>query len=138
MNISQIRKRILRSGSALQAIALIGAGVSTIAYVAPASAQDFTTVAATGRVVSTSGAPIPGATVTITSNDQGFSQTTVTDSSGAYNFPTLPANGYESFTDTGVVLSRTGAANQFALLPTGGAAAAGNGEIVVTAGRTRV
>lgn len=110
---------------------------------APAVAQDYTNVTASGRVVGTSGEPIAGATITITSNDQGFDRTVQTDGSGGYRIGQVPpgaytvmvsADGFETFTDANVNLSVDGAANQFALAPVGGS---GN-EIVVTAGRVQV
>ncbi len=146
MTITTIRKRMLRSSTALQALALITGGVATsAAFVAPAQAQDFQNVEATGRVLSTAGAPLSGATVTIT-GDQGETRTTTTDGSGSFSFPQLPAgtydftvaaDGYDSFTETGVSVVRGNAANQFALTPAGAAAGGGN-EIVVTAGRVRL
>lgn len=133
--------------SALKASAaplvLLVAGLSAGVISTPAVAQDYTNVTASGRVVGTDGRAIPGATITVTSNDQGFSRTVTTDSSGAYQIPQLPlgnytfevsANGYESYSDAAVSITTTSAANQFALKSTSGAA----GEIVVMAGRTRV
>lgn len=137
--------RRLRSSTAFQAIALIGAGIAVTAVAsAPAFAQDYTQVSATGKVRSTSGEAIAGATVEVTSNDQGFTRTTQTDSSGSYRVAALPpgdytfkvsAPGFEEFSDNAVGLSQSGAANQFTLAPVGGAQ---SGDIVVTAGRLKV
>src|SRR3546814_14952172 len=57
-------RKKLRVGSALQALALLGAGFTiSAALTAPASAQDYTNVTASGRVVSVNGGPVAGATV---------------------------------------------------------------------------
>ncbi|MEY4269185.1 MAG: hypothetical protein RLZZ58_401 [Pseudomonadota bacterium] len=136
-------KRFIKSGSALQALSLIGAGVMMSGVVAaPAMAQDYTNVSASGRVIGTDGNAIAGASVTITSNDQGFERSVTTDSNGSYRVPQLPtgnytftieASGYEAFTDDAVVLSADRSANQFTLASIGG-----TNEIVVTAGRVQI
>src|SRR3546814_17712974 len=54
-------RKKLRVGSALQALALLGAGFTiSAALTAPASAQDYTNVTASGRVVSVNGGPVAG------------------------------------------------------------------------------
>ncbi|MGC1269533.1 MAG: TonB-dependent receptor, partial [Croceibacterium sp.] len=109
---------------------------------APAAAQDYTNVTASGRVVSTDGNAIPNATVEFVSNGQGFNRTTTSDESGAFRVPQLPtgtytvtisADGFDTFTDSGVVLTPDATANQFALAPVGG-----DSVIIVTAGRTKI
>jgi len=144
MKLTTIRKRALEASSALNALALVGAGaVATVALPTVASAQDYTNINATGRVVSTSGEPIAGATVTITSEDQGFSRTVTTDGNGSYRFAALPvgdytfsvdAPGFDGYTESNVSLGAGASSNQFSLLPAG---ASGN-EIVVTAGRVKI
>jgi len=141
---SNFVRKALRGGSALQALALMGAGAGMIAAAAPAVAQDYSQVNATGRIQGTDGNPIAGATVTITSNAQGTTRTVTTGNDGTfraqalqqgtYTF-TIAADGYESFTDAGVSLTQAGAANQFTLSPVGATA---GGDIVITAGRTQV
>src|SRR5690242_13489473 len=107
-----MRKSYLRATAAFQALALLGAGATT-AFIAaaPAAAQDYTNVTATGRVIDNAGAPIGGATVTVTSNGQGFTRTATTDASGGFTIPQLPAGSYtftisapgkDSFTDSNV------------------------------------
>lgn len=136
-------RRALRGGTALQALALLGAGVGAAGIATPVAAQDFTQVNATGRVQSTGGQPIAGATVTVTSNDQGFTRTATTSSDGSYRVPSLPqgnytftieASGYDTFSDNSVRLTQAGAANQFTLAAAGEA----GGDVVVTAGRTQI
>jgi hypothetical protein len=144
-NSFQFARKMLRGGSALQALALLGAGVAASAmFAAPAAAQDYTNVTASGRVQGTDGNPLAGATVLITSNDQGYSQTVTTDASGSFRIPqvkpgnytfTVSADGYDAFTDSKVVLSPAQASNQFTLTPAGAAPGA---DIVVTAGRVQV
>lgn len=132
-----------RCAAALQALTIMGAGVAISAITtAPVMAQDYTNVTASGRIISTDGSAISGATVTIKSNGQGFERTVTADSNGSYRIPQLPtgsytftisADGYETFSDDAVTLGTDSAANQFSLAPQGG-----SGEIVVTAGRLRI
>lgn len=142
-NNSNFAKGLIKSGSALQALALLGAGVFATGMIAtPAFAQDYTNINATGRVVSTDGSPVVGATVTMTSNGQGFVRTVTTDSDGSFRISQVPtgsytfaidASGYDSFNDANVQLTQDKSANQFALAPAGG-----SGDIVVTAGRIQI
>jgi hypothetical protein len=137
-------RKMLRGGTALHALALLGAGVSAVAMAAPAAAQDYSQVNATGRVQGTNGQPIAGATVTVTSNDQGNTRSVTTGNDGAFRVPALPqgsytfvieAAGYDALTDNAVTLTQAGAANQFTLATAG---ASVDGDIVVTAGRVQV
>lgn len=146
MTNSNFSRTLLRSGTALQAIALIGAGLTASAIItAPAAAQDYTNVVASGRVQGTDGKPIAGATVEITSSAQGFKRSAVTDSSGTYKIPQTPAgsysftvtaSGFDTFSDSNVDLTANGAGNQFTLTPSGQASS--GADIIVTAGRRRV
>ncbi|WP_153002869.1 TonB-dependent receptor [Sphingomonas sanguinis] len=137
-------RAVLRNGAALQALAMLGAGVGAVTLAAPAAAQDYTQVNATGRVMGTDGKPVGGATVTVTSAAQGFTRTATTQADGSYVISALPqgtysftvaADGYDSFTDPAVRLIQGRAANQFNLQP---ANAGTSGEIIVTAGRVQV
>src|SRR5262249_34228802 len=47
-----------------------------------------------GTVTDTTGAVVPGATVTVKGEDTGYSRTTQTNSSGVYSFPELPTGRY--------------------------------------------
>ena len=120
---------------------------ATAGLIAPTSAmaQDFTNVTATGEVVGSDEAPIANATVTITSNAQGFKRTVTTDSSGNYRVSNLPqgsysfeinASGYGSFTDPNVLLTQSTGGNSFKLFAADAAVA--DGAIVVTGARIRV
>ena len=131
---------ILKSGAAPLALILAGAAGSMM-IAAPAAAQDYTNVNASGRVLDAKGAPLANATVTITSEDQGFSRSATTNSSGSYTVPQLPtgrytfsvsASGFDEYSEAGVVLSQAQTANNFTL--------AGGGEdgIVVTGSRIQV
>jgi len=137
MTSKDFRKRMLETGSALRILALVGAGaaVSGIA-VAPAAAQDYTSGSVGGTVTDEAGNSVAGATVTLTSNDQGFTRTTTTSSGGTFRFSSLPVGSYtlnvtaadrDAFTanDVRVVASQNADLN-VALTATGN-------EIVVTA-----
>ncbi|SFK32483.1 Carboxypeptidase regulatory-like domain-containing protein [Sphingomonas sp. NFR04] len=137
----------LRGGSALSVLALLGGTVcASVAVSAPAAAQDFTNVTASGRVVDKNGKPIPGATVSVTSNTQGFKRSVETDGSGSYRIPLLPqgaytfeisATGFGSFRDDNVDLTQASGGNSFQLVSNADIAAAGS-EIIVTGSRVRV
>ncbi|WP_394652165.1 carboxypeptidase regulatory-like domain-containing protein [uncultured Sphingomonas sp.] len=141
---SIFKRKALRGGAALQALALLGAGLGTSALMAaPAAAQDYTNISATGRVIGTNGQPISGATVELRSDAQGFTRSATTDGSGSYRIQQIPpgnytvtisASGFDTYSEAGVLLNQTSSANQFTLA----AAGSTGGDIVVTAGRTRV
>ncbi|WP_293874964.1 MULTISPECIES: carboxypeptidase regulatory-like domain-containing protein [unclassified Sphingomonas] len=142
----KVARTSLRGGTALQALALIGAGVSMAAFAAPAAAQDYTNLNATGRVLGSNGQPISGATVTVTSDAQGFSRTATTDADGTFRVAAIPqgsytfsisAEGYDTYVEQGVGLTQANAANQFTLGAANNAAGAG-GEIVVTGRRVQI
>jgi hypothetical protein len=144
---TQFSRKKLRAGSALQALALLGAGLTISAgLAAPAAAQDFTNINATGRVQGTDGQPIDGATVAIHSESTGIDRTVTTSNGGSFNIPQIPpgtytftvsADGYNTYSESGIALTRAAAGNQFTLAPAAGNAAA-SGDIVVTAGRIQV
>ena len=103
-----MNKSILRASAAMQAIALLGAG-ATAFVAAPAAAQDYTSGAIIGTITNTSGAPVAGATVSMTSVSQNQTRTFVTNGAGnftasgltpgVYNI-TVNAPGYQAYTDT--------------------------------------
>jgi hypothetical protein len=65
-----------------------------VALAAPAFAQPAQTGTISGEVLDATGGALPGVTVTITSQDRGFSRSTVTDETGRYVFPALPIGPY--------------------------------------------
>ncbi|WP_109809102.1 TonB-dependent receptor [Sphingosinithalassobacter portus] len=86
----------MRAGTALRALALIGAGAgAAVAFAAPAAAQDYTRGTLSGTVVDQAGVPVSGASVSITSNEQGFTNTAMTDGSGAFRINGLPTGTYQ-------------------------------------------
>ncbi len=88
-------RKKLRAGTALQALALIGAGASITAVAsAPAAAQDYTTGILVGTVQDSAGVPATGGDVTVTSNQQGFTRTTTFGSDGRFRVPQLPTGTY--------------------------------------------
>lgn len=139
-----ILKSVLSSASCLQAVSVAVVGAAALGVAAPAMAQDFTYVTASGRVVDGNDQPIANATVEIQSNDQGFTRTATTDANGAYRIPTLPqgsytftvtADGFATFEDSAVSLTQSTGGNSFRLVPA--SAVAGN-EIVVKGERIKV
>lgn len=127
---------------ALRALALVSASIPAIALMtAPAFAEDYTNVQASGRVQAADGKPITGAVVMLTSEALGVKRSATTSATGAYVIPQLAsglytvsvtADGYDAYSETGVAISRSGASNLFTLAPVGSVE-----EIVVKAGRTR-
>lgn len=82
-------KQIWRSGRALLGAAV----VALLSTPAPAAAQGLQN-AVVGDVKDSSGAALPGATVTVTNVGTQVERTTTTDSVGAYNVPSLVAGTY--------------------------------------------
>lgn len=127
---------------ALRALALVSTSITAVALMtAPAFAEDYTNVQASGRVQSAEGKPIAGAVVQLTSEALGVKRSATTNASGAYFIPQLApgayavsvsADGYDAYTEAGVLISRAGASNLFTLAPVGSVEA-----IVVKAGRMR-
>lgn len=91
---SFLKKSALCSASCLQALSVTGMAVGAIALAAPAAAQDYTRGVLAGTVVDEAGVPVAGAQVTVTSNEQGFSQTTTTNANGTFNVTALPTGTY--------------------------------------------
>ena len=78
----------------------------------PARAQ-LATAELNGRVTDSSGAVLPGATITVTQTATGLVRTAVTDGSGTYLFSNLPTGpyrlevalqGFRTYVQTGIVL----------------------------------
>ena len=62
------------------------------AAAAPALAQQRGSIS--GKVIDPGGLALPGATVTVTEQDTGFSRTVVTATTGAYTVPNLDPGSY--------------------------------------------
>ena len=65
-----------------------------VATAAAAFAQPAQTGTISGEIQDATGGAIAGVTVTITSQDRGFSRSTVTDETGRYVFPAVPIGPY--------------------------------------------
>lgn len=135
------RKRSFRKG--LLASAACGLLTITGAALVPcaAHAQGFTTFLGTGTVVDANGKPIEGATVTVRSQDQGFSRSATTSRDGTYSLPelrngtydfTVEAPGHETYSEANVRLAAGAASNQFRL-----GIISGDGEVTVTGKRVK-
>lgn len=111
MKTQTIKQRLLHStmigGTAL--MALVAAPAVTLMTPSVAIAQNLTQGAVAGTVENQAGAPVAGASVTLTSVSQGFSRSFTTDASGGFRAVALPqgqyevvvnAPGYNSLTDT--------------------------------------
>ena len=111
-------------------------------HATPVMAEDYTNIQASGRVLSSDGQPISGATVEVTSAELGFTRSATTNAAGAFVIPqlapgtyrfTVSASSYDTYSEDGVSLSRTGASNQFTLSQTSSVPEA----VVVKASRVR-
>lgn len=130
--------------AAVRAFLMLNTAIMIVPIMTPAAhAQDYTSIAASGRVLAENGQPVRGATVKVTSTDKGVSRTATTDETGAYFISQLPQGDYDftvsapdyaTYQEQHIALSRgTGGANSFTL-----AAAGGAGDIVVVGSRQRV
>lgn len=128
----------------VRAVLLLGTAIPAAALpLSAAHAQDYTNIAASGRVTGEDGQPIAGAEVKITSSDRGVSRSATTNDTGAYTIPqlapgnydfTVTASGFTTYSEANIPLTRgSGGANSFKLVTAGGA-----NEIVVTGSRQRV
>ena len=69
--------------------------VATLGAMAvPAGAQPAQTGTINGEITDSTGAPLAGVSVTMTSQERGFSRSTVTAESGRYTFPAVPIGLY--------------------------------------------
>lgn len=86
----------MRGGTALQALALVGAGIGTLALTAaPAAAQDYTSGAVSGSVTDTDNKSVAGAQVTLRSDAQNQTRTFVTSSNGSFSASGLAPGSYQ-------------------------------------------
>ena len=74
---------------------LLGMVVVGLLATAPARAQAVAGSQLSGVVRDTSGAAVPGATVTVTKTDTGQARTVQSGIDGSYAFPNLPVGPYE-------------------------------------------
>lgn len=122
---------------------LLALGTTAAAVVTtPAFAQDYTSGAIQGTVTGTDGKAVAGATVTVHSLDQGFTQTTTTSADGGFRFVGLPPGrydvttseaGFKSQTQTGVLVEANHSASYAIVLK--GEAAAGVETVTVSGTR---
>ena len=87
-----LAKTVLAGVASLGVPGLLAAGVIVSAPVA--MAQDYTSGNLSGTVVDTNGAPVVGAQVTVTSQAQGFSRQSTTNSTGEFRVPLVPQGAY--------------------------------------------
>ncbi|MGV3554517.1 MAG: TonB-dependent receptor [Croceibacterium sp.] len=141
---SFLKKSALCSASCLQALSVTGMAVGAIALAAPAAAQDYTRGVLVGTVVDEAGAPVSGAQVTVTSNEQGFSNTAVTNAAGGFTVSGLPTGTYTVVVTSGgtpVVEDRgatvlAGQSNNYRYIAaSGGAVASEEGNAIVVLGQ---
>ena len=90
-NKAGVRKQLFMSAAVA---ALAPTALVSTAVMSPAAAQDYTSGGVSGNVIDASGNPVAGATVTLTSNAQGFSRTTTSSGSGTFRFSGLPQGSY--------------------------------------------
>lgn len=69
--------------------------MATLAWSVPSGAQTLESGQVRGVVYDETKAALPGATVTLTSPATGFTQTTVTNEAGVYQFAQIPRGNYE-------------------------------------------
>src|SRR5436189_1210653 len=72
---------------------MISLTILLVAFAAPSFAQRIT-ASIRGTVTDSTGAVVPGATVTVKNENTGFSRSTVTNGVGSYSFGELPTGAY--------------------------------------------
>lgn len=144
MTIQTIRERLLAStmiGGVALAAAVALPAASVLVAPTSATAQDYTSGVLTGTVVDASGAPVAGASVSVTSS-QGTVRTATSGANGQFRMPALPIGAYQvDISQAGyatqsqqVSVAPGGAAYEFTLATEG---AASLDDIVVTARRVQ-
>lgn len=138
-----LNRKKLRGGTALHALALMGASIGGAAmFAAPAAAQDYTSGAISGTVTDGTGSPVAAATVTAANTQTGVTRTATTGSNGSYRFTsllpgtydlTVQAAGLSPYTATGVRLLASQTANIPVTLVAGGEDIVVTGEAAVQA-----
>ena len=86
---TEIERGYMRTGKSRRIFCAVLMVVTALLVAAAAHAQQATG-AITGAVTDPSGAPVAGATITVTDADRGTSLKTQTNTDGLYNFPQLP------------------------------------------------
>jgi hypothetical protein len=139
------KSRYLSGGSALQALALVGAGLTgALTMAAPAAAQDFTNGAMVGVVVTPDHTRVSGGTVTVVSNAQGFRRTAQISADGSFRVPQLPVGsysvtvtspGFQSVVDTNVSVVAGSSATYTFTVAAGSVSETAGGEDIVVTGR---
>ena len=89
----------LQMGSTIRLGPVLAFLISALAMQVPALAQGETTSAIVGSVTDQSGAAIAGATVTVTSAENGLKRSVKTDESGRFSFPQLKPGTYSVKTE---------------------------------------
>jgi hypothetical protein len=145
-------RRVLSGGSALRALAMLGAGAAVIGTAAPVAAQDFTTGSLAGVVLDQAGRPAPGGTAVLRSDAQGFTRNATVGDNGNFRVPSLPVGTYtvtitsgNGDTVTSQIAINAGASNSYtfrvgaapAAPAAGGATTGGDDEIVVVGSAER-
>ena len=91
----------------------IAVALVCLLFVPAATHAQVATGTLLGNVTDSTGAAVPGATVTATNTGTGFTRTTTTDASGQYSVPLLPVgqykievklSGFNAFLQTGITL----------------------------------
>jgi hypothetical protein len=141
-----MKKSNLRATAALQALAILGAGLTASMIVAtPASAQDVTAGTLSGTVADAKGTPIPGAQVVVRSN-AGVVRNATTSGNGSFLIPSLPvgsyevrisATGHQTVTNSDVQVQLGGSNYNFEAPVVTAQSGAGSSEIVVIGRRVR-
>lgn len=86
-------KSLIRA--AFRSATILSAGMAPALLLVPAAmAQDITSGTLSGQVTDPAGAPVAGATVTVTSNARGLSRTVTSGGDGAFSIPQLPLGTY--------------------------------------------
>lgn len=108
-------KATLLARTMFAGVAVVAGATAVSTITAPlAVAQDYTSGAVTGEVVTADGDVISGASVTVKSVAQGFERTSTTNASGSFRVPSLPpgeylvevtASGFETLSQTAVRVS---------------------------------
>jgi outer membrane receptor protein involved in Fe transport len=139
---TRTNKERLIASTLLAGVASLGAPFLAAGVVATtatdAMAQDYTNGSLIGTIEDENGAPVAGATVTVTSDAQGFSRTLTTDANGQFRIALLPLGSYtvlaqgDGYAPTQSTIRISSGESAYAIALT---SSAGGDDIIVTAAR---
>src|SRR5215471_15285561 len=91
---SEGRSKSFREGHSMTRLRCVASALLAVLWWSPSLRAQAVSGTILGTVLDSSGAAVPGASVTIVNSETGLTRTVTTDSTGEYNAPSLPPGEY--------------------------------------------